>query len=269
MSSPCLLLAGLLAVAPVVRAAPAQAPADAPIPRTDRNSRVAHAQLLEKAARGGIDLYFLGDSITRRWGCTDRQYADLFANWRTNFFGWNAGNFGWGADTVQNMLWRLQQGELDEVNPKVVVILAGTNDVGSRPPPPDGLEPKADRIVQAIRALLGTVRNKAPGAAVILMGITPRNDRGSTAVMPLIGRINERLAGLADGKAVRFINVNDRLADSDGRLLEGMTVDGLHLSAKGYQVWADALKPVLTELMGPPAKTDHAPPPTGDPGVRN
>src|SRR5881227_3128831 len=107
--------------------------ADRPAPRTDKNSQVAHEQLVEKAKRGGIDVYFVGDSITRRWGCSDPQYADLLANWRANFFGWNAGDFGWGADQTQNILWRLENGELDGVNPKAIVILAGTNNVGPRP----------------------------------------------------------------------------------------------------------------------------------------
>ncbi len=87
-------------------------PADRPAPRTDQNSMIAHAQLLEKARQGVIDIYFVGDSITRRWGTSDEQYKELLANWRQNFFGWNAANFGWGADKVQNILWRLHNGEL-------------------------------------------------------------------------------------------------------------------------------------------------------------
>ena len=88
-------------------------PADKPAPRADRNSQIAHEQLLEKARKGGIDVYFLGDSITRRWGATD--YPEFLANWNTNFFGWNAANFGWGADQIENILWRVENGELDGV----------------------------------------------------------------------------------------------------------------------------------------------------------
>jgi lysophospholipase L1-like esterase len=97
------------------------------------------------------------------------------------------------------------------------------------------------------------------------MGILPRNDG---PVMPTIDRINANLAKLADGKTVRYLNINDRLADANGKLFDGLTVDQLHLSLQGYQVWAEALKPVLTELLGPPAKTDTAPPPTGDPSAK-
>jgi lysophospholipase L1-like esterase len=86
--------------------------------------------------------------------------------------------------------------------------------------------------------------------------------------MPTIERINANLEHFADGKSVRYFSLNDRLADASGRLLPGMTdPDLLHLSPKGYEVWAEALRPVLTELLGPRRKVDHAPPPTGDPSA--
>ena len=78
---------------------------------------------------------------------------------------------------------------------------------------------------------------------------------------------NDDIAKFADGKTIRYLNINDKLADKDGQLLEGMSGDRLHLSLKGYQVWADALKPLFTELLGPPAREDHAPPPIGDPSA--
>lgn len=248
-------------------AAPAQigAPADQPVARADQNSRIAHAQLLEKTTRGRIDIYFEGDSITRRWGATD--YPELLANWNRNFFGWNAADFGWGADATQNILWRLENGELDNVHPKVIVLLAGTNNVGNRTPAGDE-EARAADITRGIEAILRVMRSKAPEAAILLMAIFPRND--NMAVMPVIDRINANLSKLADGKQIRFVNINDKLADRDGRLFEGMmnARDKLHPALTGYQVWADALKPIFTELLGPPAKEDHAPPPTGDPGAR-
>lgn len=250
---------------------PASAPAPAAfraVPRADRNSRLAHEQLLAKAKRGRIDLYFLGDSITRRWGTSDPQYKDFLANWRANFSGWNAGNFGWGGDTVQNVLWRVEQGELDGVNPKVIVLMAGTNNLGNGPAAAAGDDARVEEVVAGTRAILDVARRKAPGATVVLMGITPRNDgRGGTRTVAAIDRANERIARLADGKSVRYLNINGRLADGDGKLFDGVTVDGLHLSVRGYQAWADALRPVLTELLGPPSKTDLAPEPTGDPSA--
>jgi len=238
-----------------------RAPADLPAPRTDENSRIAHQQLLEKAAKGGIDVYFVGDSITRRWGATD--YPELLANWKENFFGWNAADFGWGADRVENILWRLENGELDGVNPKVIVILGGTNNVGAVP----GGPAKVAEITRGIAGIVHVCRRKAPAATIILTAIFPRND--NMAVMAEIDAINANLARLADGATVRYLSVNDQLADKDGRLFDGMmnARDKLHPTLKGYQVWADHLKPMLRELLGPPANTDHAPPPTGDPSA--
>ena len=241
--------------------------ADQPIPRTDQNSQIAHVQLLEKARKGGIGVYFEGDSITRRWGTSDDKYKDFLANWRQNFFGWNAANFGWGADTIQNILWRLTNGELDNVDPKIIVILAGTNNVGKTAPQGNG-DPRVADITRGIKSILDICRRKAPNASIVLMGITPRND--NMAVMPIINKINDNIAKFADGKKIRYLNINDRLADKDSKFFEGMAVpDGLHLDVKGYQVWADALKPIFTKLLGPPAKEDHAPAPTGDPSIKS
>jgi len=234
-----------------------QAQADQPRERADKNSHAAHEQLLAKRTQGRIDLYFEGDSITRRWGATD--YPQLLANWKQNFFGWNAADFGWGADRVENILWRLQNGELDGLSPKAIVLLAGTNNVGASMP---------EDISDGIAAILRVMREKAPSAVIILMGIFPRNDNMS--VMPEINAINARLAKMADGRQIRYLNINYRLADPGGHLFEGMmnARDKLHPALAGYQVWADALRPVLTEILGPQATQDHAPPPTGDPGVK-
>src|SRR5262245_29732326 len=169
--------------------APPATPADQPRTRADRNSHLAHQQLLAKAKSGGIDLYFLGDSITRRWGALD--YPDFLAHWRKTFHGWNAGNFGWGADLTQNILWRLETGELDGLNPKVIVILAGTNNVGREP----GDDAKVADVTRGLQSIVAACRRKAPAATIVLTAIFPRND--NPAVMPTIDRINANLAQLA------------------------------------------------------------------------
>jgi (4-O-methyl)-D-glucuronate---lignin esterase len=238
---------------------PPPVPADEPRMRADRNSHLAHQQLLAKARSGGIDLYFLGDSITRRWGALD--YPDFLTHWTKTFHGWNAGNFGWGADRTENILWRLENGELDGVNPKTIVLLAGTNNVGKEP----GDEAKVADVTRGLKAIVDSCRKKAPAATIVLVAIFPRSD--NPAVMPTIDRINASLAKMADGQSIRFLDLSPKLADGKGALFEGMMVDGLHPSLKGYEVWAGGLRPILAELLGPPAATDHAPPPTGDPSA--
>lgn len=239
----------------------ASVPADQPAPRPDENSRRAHEQLLAKRTRGKTDVYFLGDSITRRWGATD--YPEFLAHWQKTFHGWNAANFGWGGDTLQNILWRLDHGELDGVNPKVIVFLGGTNNIGDRP----GDGAKADEIARGIKAVLSRLQQKAPHATILLTGILPRGT--DPQLHAFIQKINAVMAGYANGQKVRYLEPFPRFAGgAPGQLAAGAyTPDNLHLALPGYQLWADLLTPVLTELLGPPSAEDHAPPPTGDPSA--
>jgi lysophospholipase L1-like esterase len=151
---------------------------------------------------------------------------------------------------------------LDAVNPKVVVLLAGTNNLGNA-------GASADDIAHGLQAIVQAIQTKAPAATIILMGIFPRND--NMALMPVIDKINASLSSFADGRKVRYLNINAKLADGNGQLFDGMmnAKDKLHPTVKAYQVWADALKPVLTELLGPPGAVDHAPSPTGDPHAQH
>jgi lysophospholipase L1-like esterase len=156
---------------------------------------------------------------------------------------------------------------LDDVNPKLIVLLAGTNNVGNKVPP-EGVESATANVTKGLEALVRVMQSKAPNAVIILMGIFPRND--NMAVMPEIEKINASLASMADGCRIRYLNINGQLAGHDGKLRDGMMNDRdkLHPVLNGYQVWADALKPVFTDLLGPPPSEDHAPPPTGDPSAR-
>jgi lysophospholipase L1-like esterase len=164
------------------------------------------------------------------------------------------------------MLWRLEQGELDGVHPKVIVLMAGTNNIGNVSPAED-TDVRAAETVRGVAAVLKELRARAPNATIVLMGITPRND--NIQVMPIIDAANRGIARLADGRRIRYLNINARLADDHEVLLPGMTSDGLHLTAKAYQLWAEALKPTLLEQLGPKAQEDQAPPPTGDPSATN
>ena len=147
------------------------------------------------------------------------------------------------------------------MNPKVIVILGGTNNIGTK----HGSDQKIADILKGFDALIDTCRKKSPQAKVILTAIFPRND--SLEVWPDIQHVNEQLAQRADGKDIYYLNINNKLADADGKLFDGMTIDKLHPTPAGYQVWADGLRPLLTELLGPPSQIDHAPPPTGDPSA--
>lgn len=228
--------------------------------RTDANSAAAHRELITKAHAGTIDVYFIGDSITRRWGALD--YPELLANWNLNFYGWNAADFGWGGDRTQNMLWRLENGEFDGVHPKLIVIQAGTNNLGDI----EGEQAQIDSITAGIKALVDSARAKAPQAVIVVTGVFLRSDKPHYNAV--INGINSKLAAMSDGNKLRFVNINSTLKDDKGQLAQEMAVDGLHLSARGYQLWADALRPIFAAILGPAADTDNAPPATGDPSAR-
>ena len=131
---------------------------------------------------------------------------------RQNFYGWNAADFGWGGDRTQNILWRLENGELDGVNPKVIVLLAGTNNVGERR---RRRRQGGRRHPRRRRRSSTRAARRRPRATIILTAHLPAQRQHGRAC-PTIDRINANLAKLADGKAIRFLNVNDKLADSDG-----------------------------------------------------
>jgi lysophospholipase L1-like esterase len=203
-----------------------------------------------KAAADGtapIDLYMLGDSITDFW---KSRFA---ANWTSNLGGWKPGDFGISGDRTQNVLYRIENGELDGVHPKVVVLMIGTNNLAFNAT--YGAN-SVDDTVKGIKAVLDAIQAKAPNAKVLLIAIMPRNDKGKTPpdIWDNICKANEAIAKFADDKTVKFLNLNDKLADKDGKLLPGMMgSDNLHPAEKGYQVWADAMRPILTDWLGEPA----------------
>jgi lysophospholipase L1-like esterase len=249
-----------LGSAPVVVAQQQSFATTVPVPRTDENSAAAHAELVRKAGGGVIDIYFVGDSITRRWGAVD--YPELLANFTGNFFGWNAASFGWGGDRTQNMLWRLDNGELPSVGPKVFVVQAGTNNLADF----ESAEERVLGVTAGIEAIVERCRRHAPEALIVLTGVFPRRDRPELNAS--IAAINANLAALGDEGRVRYVDIGERLVDSRGLLSEAMSADGLHLSLAAYQIWADALKPIFVERLGAALDVDIAPAATGNPAAR-
>jgi len=231
-----------------------------PVPRIDENSAAAHAELARKAGNGVIDVYFVGDSITRRWGAVD--YPELLNNFSGNFFGWNVANFGWGGDRTQNILWRLDNGELPRVGPKVFVVQAGTNNLADFA----SADERVAAITAGIEAIVERCRRHAPEALIVLTGVFPRRDRPE--FNSSIAAINAKLAALSEQGRVRYVDIGERLVDSRGLLSDAMSEDGLHLSLAAYQIWAEALKPILVERLGAALAVDLAPGPTGNPAAR-
>jgi beta-glucosidase len=194
-----------------------------------------HEQKLEEAKRGA-DVVFLGDSITQGWEGVGRDI------WREHFGSRHALNLGFGGDSTQHVLWRLDHGELDNLHPKVVVLLIGTNNARHS-------EATPEQIAAGVREILQQIHNKAPSARVLLHAIFPRGGNADDPWRKRCEQINRHLPALADGERVHFLEIGARFTNADGTISKEIMPDLLHLSARGYAIWAEALKEQLDALL--------------------
>jgi lysophospholipase L1-like esterase len=211
-------------------------PAVVPTPRTGMSKWLAlHEKFVAQAKPGGIDLLFLGASIIEQWRTVGSNV------WNQDYAPRHAADFGIGGDRTQHVLWRIEHGELDGLKPKVIVLEIGGNNGDSDPPA---------AIAAGIKLIVADLRAKCPGSKVLLMGITPRNQKTDKPDrMDKIGEVNRIIAGFDDGKNVRYLNINDKFLGADGKVHADIMSDFLHPTEKGYRIWADAMNPTLDALM--------------------
>lgn len=252
-----LVTLAVLAFLPLVLAqppAPAAAPpvhvdAAAPIQKTGPSGArflELHQKFLERGKAGPIGVLMLGDSITEGWNKAPHIYDHYYGKM-------DPANFGIGGDTTQNVVWRIENGELDGIHPKVVVLMLGTNNSSSH---------TGDEIAAADTKIIGMIRARIPGVKVLLLAIFPRDARRTAdglitaeAIADAAKRVaandraNALLAKLDDGVNIRFLNINDRFLGRDGKIPWQIMPDQLHPTAAGYQLWAEAMQKLLTEMM--------------------
>lgn len=194
----------------------------------------AHEEFVKIAKEGKAQLVFLGDSITAGWG---RQKAI----WDKAFGVHTPANFGIGGDRTQHVLWRIENGELEGIKPKAVVLMIGTNNSSIDP---------ADGIARGITKIVETIRAKQPQAKILLLAVFPRGEKPSpNPGRAKLNEVNKTIAKLDDGKHVFFLDIGPKFLQPDGTIARTIMPDFLHLSAEGYQIWADAIGPKLAELM--------------------
>jgi lysophospholipase L1-like esterase len=223
---------------------PAQQPADVPAPKIGRDGQVdarflkMHESFLQRRTQGPIDLLFLGDSITEIWSSNGKEV------WAHYYGKLNAANFGISGDQTQHVLWRIQNGELDGISPKVVVLMIGTNNLTRYP---------ADVVIGADKLIVQRIHEKLPNTKVLLLGIFPRGPdpkiHSTAFYRAKIKIVNAGLAKLDDGDKTRYLDIGDKFLNDDGSLPRPIMPDFLHPSAAGYQLWADAMAPLLNEMM--------------------
>ena len=178
---------------------------------------------------------FLGDSITQAWENTGKPA------WDKHFAPLGALNWGYSGDRTEHLIWRLQNGDIQRVNPEVAVILIGTNNTGHEQRP-------AAETVSGIRRTLDDLAWKWPSTKIILMSVFPRGATKEDPLRKLNSEINEQLKTLTDGKRVYLLDINNQFLDADGKLSRDVFPDLLHLSPAAYNTWAAAVSEKINEL---------------------
>lgn len=196
--------------------------------------------------KGPIQFVALGDSITDGWRGKNGKEV-----WEKTFGEWNPYNTGIGGDRTQHVLWRIDNGEIDglEPNPKVAMLMIGTNNTGPN---------KSDEeIADGIKACVEDIHKHLPKTKVLLLAVFPRNNdkkqevgKADEPIRARITHINEIISKLDDGgKTVKYLDINAKFLDADGGLHKDIMPDYLHPNEKGYEIWAEAVKPVIEEMM--------------------
>ncbi len=233
-----------VAVDPALRD-PARNSALKPEPR-DANWVKRHEGFNAIAKQGGVDVLFVGDSITDGWRNPPPRGGKEI--WDREFAPLRAANFGIGGDRTQHVLWRLQNGNLDGIKPRAVVLMIGTNNTGFERDGTTRRNTPAE-TVEGVRAIVNLLRAKQPQAKILLLAVFPRGEKPDHPQRLQVAEINRGLATFADGKAVQFLDINRVFLAADGTLPKEVMPDFLHPHAAGYQRWADALRAPLGALL--------------------
>jgi len=196
-----------------------------------------HKQKLEEKKKlGDVQLVFLGDSITHAWESKGKKI------WNERYAKFNALNLGFSGDRTEHVLWRLQNGAIDGISPKVVVMMIGTNNVGQR-------NEESTKTAAGIKAILELIKEKQPKTKILMLGIFPRGAKTDNPKRKLNDGTNEIIEKFADGERVHYLNINKKFLEADGTLSKKVMPDLLHPSAPQYKVWADAIDPTLNKLL--------------------
>jgi lysophospholipase L1-like esterase len=212
---------------------------DAKTGKENAGFMAAHQRFVATAKEGKAQLVFLGDSITAGWAGAGKDV------WAKSFSQWTPANFGIGGDRTQHVLWRIENGELETIKPKAAVLMIGTNNTGGD---------TAEGIAKGVTKIVETIRKKQPDTKILLLAVFPRGEKPTTPEKANAGRdkikqVNAIIAKLDDKKNVFFLDIGDKFMQPDGTIAKDIMPDFLHLSPAGYQIWADAITPKLTELM--------------------
>lgn len=195
--------------------------------------RSRHERQLAAAGRAEAGVVFLGDSITEAWIETDSLQRQLRA--------YHPLNLGIGGDQTQHVLWRIEQGTLDGLSARLVVVLIGVNNLGN------GYGP--EETARGIAAVVRRVRKKLPQARVLLLKVLPAGEHASDDLRRGVLATNELLPALAEPGSVELLDIGGLLLEPDGSIASETMKDFLHPTELAYRAMTDAVVPVVLRLL--------------------
>jgi lysophospholipase L1-like esterase len=219
--------------------------------------RTRHEEKLAEIKRRPIDLIWLGDSITQDWENTGPEpWNDFAPAWRHFYGDRNALNLGFKGDTTSHLLWRMQNGELDGLHPKAVIILIGANNMGR-------VHWTARQTVAGIDAVVAETKKRLPGAKILLLSVLPsiRNkyvDRTTAAInADLAARYGHHEVENVSYKDVTALFMKDGAVDRTQFLDDHLTPPDppLHPTAQAQTHLAETIEPLVAQMLGDKPKT--------------
>jgi len=227
-------LAALLPTAVFAKEAPLHS-AIKPCPRNDTWWMNRHKSFNERVKQGNVDLLMIGDSITHGWEGGGKEV------WAKYYDKRNAVNLGIGGDRTQHVLWRLDNGNIEGISPKLAVLMIGTNNSHDNTP---------EEIADGVKAIVEKLRARLPEMKILILAIFPRGADSQDPQRQVNEKANAIIAKLADGKMIEYLDIGQAFLKEDGTLPKEIMPDLLHPNAKGYAIWAEAMEPTVARMLG-------------------
>jgi len=195
-----------------------------------------HWAVNERVKQGNVDMIFIGDSITHSWENNGREI------WQKYYGHRKAVNLGFSGDRTQHVLWRLDNGNIDGISLKVAVIMIGTNNSNRD-------DNTAEEIADGIIAICKKLRARLPKTKILLLAVFPRAEKPCPQ-REKIAKANKIASKFADGKMIHYLDIGPKFLQPDKSISKEIMPDFLHLTPRGYQIWAEAMEPAIVKLMG-------------------
>ena len=206
-------------------------PRDSKLSWVERN-----AKMNERVKQGNVDYIFVGDSITQGWERSGKEVWD-------KKLPKNSVNLGIGGDQTQHVIWRLENGNIDGISPKVAVLMIGTNNLR-------GADASANTtdVAEGVATIIKLLRTKLPDTKILVYGIFPRGEKVTSEFRSKILQCNQFINKLEDGKMIFFRDIGCQFIDDKGTISKEIMPDFLHLTPKGYEIWGNAIVKHLEEI---------------------